>query len=155
MCWSGCCIRTSGHCSCCQERFWRSIFFFSSRRRHTRCALVTGVQTCALPICYALSEVRKHLLLCDEVGDLVGRVLRSDGDAASFTDADPGCVKGAFVKTHDLLLFVQELLDGCVKVLLGEDRAVGKLDELLLDRGIASERDERSGPRWGTQAQTR
>src|SRR3546814_4470096 len=28
----------------------RAIFFFSSRRRHTRCALVTGVQTCALPI---------------------------------------------------------------------------------------------------------
>src|SRR3546814_19208454 len=27
-----------------------AIFFFSSRRRHTRCALVTGVQTCALPI---------------------------------------------------------------------------------------------------------
>src|SRR3546814_6938669 len=27
-------------------------FFFSSRRRHTICALVTGVQTCALPICY-------------------------------------------------------------------------------------------------------
>src|SRR3546814_2579982 len=30
-------------CVCC-------CFFFSSRRRHTRCALVTGVQTCALPI---------------------------------------------------------------------------------------------------------
>src|SRR3546814_17273392 len=30
------------YCLCC--------FFFSSRRRHTRCALVTGVQTCALPI---------------------------------------------------------------------------------------------------------
>src|SRR3546814_5280880 len=28
----------------------RVLFFFSSRRRHTRCALVTGVQTCALPI---------------------------------------------------------------------------------------------------------
>src|SRR3546814_5201720 len=27
-----------------------SVCFFSSRRRHTRCALVTGVQTCALPI---------------------------------------------------------------------------------------------------------
>src|SRR3546814_1224093 len=26
------------------------VFFFASRRRHTRCALVTGVQTCALPI---------------------------------------------------------------------------------------------------------
>src|SRR3546814_5655850 len=32
-----------GICFCC-------FFFFSSRRRHTRCALVTGVQTCALPI---------------------------------------------------------------------------------------------------------
>src|SRR3546814_4421557 len=30
-------------------------FFFSSRRRHTRCALVTGVQTCALPIYQGLA----------------------------------------------------------------------------------------------------
>src|SRR3546814_16521100 len=29
---------------------WVSLFFFSSRRQHTICALVTGVQTCALPI---------------------------------------------------------------------------------------------------------
>src|SRR3546814_3640344 len=29
------------------------LLFFSSRRRHTICALVTGVQTCALPICLA------------------------------------------------------------------------------------------------------
>src|SRR3546814_10098204 len=42
------------------------VFFFSSRRRHTRCALVTGVQTCALPIypqellrtvCWPLNDV--------------------------------------------------------------------------------------------------
>src|SRR3546814_17538849 len=33
-----------------------SCFFFSSRRRHTRCALVTGVQTCALPISCAESN---------------------------------------------------------------------------------------------------
>src|SRR3546814_4346431 len=31
------------------------MFFFSSRRRHTRCALVTGVQTCALPISRAVA----------------------------------------------------------------------------------------------------
>src|SRR3546814_5208584 len=31
-------------------------FFFSSRRRHTRCALVTGVQTCALPISAPIKE---------------------------------------------------------------------------------------------------
>src|SRR3546814_14238085 len=30
--------------------YFVTVFFFSSRRRHTRCALVTGVQTCALPI---------------------------------------------------------------------------------------------------------
>src|SRR3546814_2071405 len=36
--------------------FYNNSFFFSSRRRHTRCALVTGVQTCALPICGAGRE---------------------------------------------------------------------------------------------------
>src|SRR3546814_5947345 len=33
-------------------------FFFSSRRRHTRCALVTGVQTCALPISLAYADFK-------------------------------------------------------------------------------------------------
>src|SRR3546814_5774031 len=37
-----------------------AVFFFSSRRRHTRCALVTGVQTCALPIFDALSANSDH-----------------------------------------------------------------------------------------------
>src|SRR3546814_8867915 len=36
------------------------VLFFSSRRRHTRCALVTGVQTCALPI-YGDNVVDKDL----------------------------------------------------------------------------------------------
>src|SRR3546814_7989360 len=35
----------------CWFTSWLLFFFFSSRRRHTRCSLVTGVQTCALPIC--------------------------------------------------------------------------------------------------------
>src|SRR3546814_20853218 len=38
-------MRWSDECSVC------FFCFFSSRRRHTRCALMTGVQTCALPIC--------------------------------------------------------------------------------------------------------
>src|SRR3546814_6280937 len=37
--------------------FQVTLFFFSSGRRHTRCALVTGVQTCALPI-YGLPAIR-------------------------------------------------------------------------------------------------
>src|SRR3546814_2352612 len=35
------------------------VFFFSSRRRHTRCALVTGVQTCALPISRNVADACK------------------------------------------------------------------------------------------------
>src|SRR3546814_4757817 len=43
-------------------------FFFSSRRRHTRCALVTGVQTCALPISKyrdSLPQLKGGLFLTD------------------------------------------------------------------------------------------
>src|SRR3546814_83037 len=42
--------------------FYVLVFFFSSRRRHTRCALVTGVQTCALPILSPRSTVLNHTL---------------------------------------------------------------------------------------------
>src|SRR3546814_8321164 len=44
-------------------------FFFSSRRRHTRCALVTGVQTCALPISSLGRIAQRHgVRLLDRVG---------------------------------------------------------------------------------------
>src|SRR3546814_2826642 len=46
-------------------------FFLSSRRRHTRCALVTGVQTCALPI-----FCRKKVA---QLSDLKGLKLRTPG----------------------------------------------------------------------------
>src|SRR3546814_8120824 len=46
-------------------------FFFSSRRRHTRCALVTGVQTCALPI-----------LLPDLFGEFFSEIIRGIDRAA-------------------------------------------------------------------------
>src|SRR3546814_5040783 len=43
--------------SLCQCLLFYFCFFFSSRRRHTRCALVTGVQTCALPICNSATQI--------------------------------------------------------------------------------------------------
>src|SRR3546814_3923445 len=50
-------------------------FFFSSRRRHTRCALVTGVQTCALPI---------YISECESTGvTVVTPELLAVGDRAS------------------------------------------------------------------------
>src|SRR3546814_2248521 len=42
--------------------------FFSSRRRHTRCALVTGVQTCALPICPVEGIWRERAIVTNDVG---------------------------------------------------------------------------------------
>src|SRR3546814_5356638 len=72
------------------------LFFFSSRRRHTRCALVTGVQTCALPI----SEIRAH---CDIDG------ARTEGavQVGPFARLRPGTVLadgvhvGNFVETKN------------------------------------------------------
>src|SRR3546814_11330304 len=55
-------------------------FFFSSGRRHTRCALVTGVQTCALPIYKAyLKPVRGQENLQIVTGARVNRLIVEDG----------------------------------------------------------------------------
>src|SRR3546814_1112949 len=48
-----------------------SFFFFSSRRRHTRCALVTGVQTCALPI-FIFGAVEIALAAVEDVDPGIG-----------------------------------------------------------------------------------
>src|SRR3546814_3760156 len=54
------------------------LFFFSSRRRHTRCALVTGVQTCALPIwCERGGSIG--------AGDAAGSSSRAAGAAGELT----------------------------------------------------------------------
>src|SRR3546814_1539365 len=63
-------------------------FFFSSRRRHTRCALVTGVQTCALPICSPCSAPSSSAIpvsvpvVCDPMST-VSAILRIDDAAES------------------------------------------------------------------------
>src|SRR3546814_1638455 len=49
-------------------------FFFSSRRRHTRCALVTGVQTCALPISEGKAIGRPASLTTDERAEVERRL---------------------------------------------------------------------------------
>src|SRR3546814_5973891 len=51
-------------------------FFFSSRRRHTRCALVTGVQTCALPISRGINTMRQKLI--DRIGDQIALAQASE-----------------------------------------------------------------------------
>src|SRR3546814_19521008 len=74
------------HCVVC-------VFFFSSRRRHTRCALVTGVQTCALPICTRPFDFQRHLhnQSQPEIADFLAR-LRAvcDSYGERFTVAEVG-----------------------------------------------------------------
>src|SRR3546814_6286988 len=58
--------------------FFYFVFFFSSRRRHTRCALVTGVQTCALPIFVDKKRSGRKLDVAECLGDFTLRVDRSE-----------------------------------------------------------------------------
>src|SRR3546814_2485876 len=59
----------------CIYCFFCFIFFFSSRRRHTRCALVTGVQTCALPISQRILRLEKGHLIVGQDTDGLTRAL--------------------------------------------------------------------------------
>src|SRR3546814_2019499 len=73
-------------------------FFISSRSRHTRCALVTGVQTCALPISppgkYRSSPVHRILLF---LGILIMLEL---ADPANFSRGADGLLRhGSIVRT--------------------------------------------------------
>src|SRR3546814_9424120 len=89
------CVLCIGMCAMLVCYLYFCIFFFSSRRRHTRCALVTGVQTCALPI-YGLDALSSQETLLfpsqeqaagarnpDAFDDLVVAVAPSFDDSAS------------------------------------------------------------------------
>src|SRR3546814_10713960 len=88
------------------------MFFFSSRRRHTSCALVTGVQTCALPI-------------FDDMVDTAGTLCH-----AATALKDHGAAKVYAYCTHPILSGrAIENIDGSVLdelVVRSEERRVGK-----------------------------
>src|SRR3546814_6968378 len=74
--------------------------FFSSRRRHTRCALVTGVQTCALPICVLVAVLDLHRLACIKVEapPFDGHILRTAADQEGLDAAGLAQVRGAVLE---------------------------------------------------------
>src|SRR3546814_4293587 len=71
-------------------------FFFSSRRRHTRCALVTGVQTCALPIYYlrALQAQPAATNCAMLVGHSTLRVITMDDLSRPATAGEAAAMRG-------------------------------------------------------------
>src|SRR3546814_5859853 len=66
------------------------LFFFSSRRRHTRCALVTGVQTCALPIYLVVGELGLDGRVAPVPGVLLAALHASENDLGMICPADQG-----------------------------------------------------------------
>src|SRR5213082_443523 len=117
------------------------LFFFSSRRRHTRLCQVTGVQTCALPIC-------RHLM-----GTLASEVQRSRRLRRSFTVllADVDRFKqyndthghlagdGALVKVAEVFRKTTRQLD-CVARYGGEEFVVMLLECTMATAAIVGER---------------
>src|SRR3546814_2551779 len=93
------------------------VFFFSSRRRHTRCALVTGVQTCALPIFDA--DIRRS-----NISTPINEMKRFDLHAATHEDAI------RYLKTRFLQIahigVVLKKIDVIREGVRSEERRVGK-----------------------------
>src|SRR3546814_14693532 len=100
--------------------------FFSSRRRHTRCALVTGVQTCALPIS---SIIRSYT--ADDIRAFLG--LAGSDTAAADTVPEP-LIGALFSYLLGVELRSEERRVGkeCVsRVDLGGRRIIKKKNKLL------------------------
>src|SRR3546814_8547125 len=83
--------------------------FFSSRRRHTRCALVTGVQTCALPILQLASKARQDQVvpILEHLLDWTGLELSHVGGVA--VGLGPGLFTGLRVGVETGKTLAQEL----------------------------------------------
>src|SRR3546814_7893500 len=99
-------------------------FFFSSRRRHTRCALVTGVQTCALPICKTqlrIAETEKYAHVT---------FFMNGGEEQPFEGEDRILVPSPKVKTYDLQpeMSAPELTDKLTAAI-----ASGKYDLIIVN----------------------
>src|SRR3546814_4356686 len=72
----------------------RAYLSASSRRRHTRCALGTGVQTCALPICIDGLELEAPARVPGEMPDAVAQMIEQrPGPAEQQDAAEDGAVE--------------------------------------------------------------
>src|SRR3546814_1924528 len=98
--------------------------FFSSRRRHTRCALVTGVQTCALPILFGERDLAAMVALRHRA-DLRDRLV-------AFVDEEQGVVGQIFEQRRRRL--AGQAAGEETAVILDPRAASGRGDHLEVER---------------------
>src|SRR3546814_6204709 len=100
------------------------MFFFSSRRRHTGCALVTGGQTCALPI---------YPIVVDGGGPQIGRMLERLAIKSEFVD-------GLRVTDKATVEIVEMVLSGAInKGIVAAINAAGEIGRASWrERGLPS-----------------
>src|SRR3546814_17468111 len=110
-----------------------AFFFFSSRRRHTRCALVTGVQTCALPIFRRTGRIPAlSTRACQRLRRQVLALRVHDALAAGASIRDVGIMLFGFERVRDewadealkwhcrrLIALAREMVAGGYRTLLG------------------------------------
>src|SRR3546814_11162916 len=128
--------------------FFLCFLFFSSRRRHTRCALVTGVQTCALPISVGLQHHRLLHTVIDRNDTAVDMGLHADG-------------VDAFVRAFAIVQLVQTF-DDALLVKVDRDGAAGfgHLQSLRHivdgdDLPSATQQRDRKSAGWGKRGTVR
>src|SRR3546814_8097320 len=110
--------------------FFFFLFFFSSRRRHTRCALVTGVQTCALPISRVVVEY------ANVGGGNTAFHLELSGNGVTTTDAVWGdLMRPGYGLTTSTTVYDAQLGDGTTTVNYGEKPEIGIATSATQDSG--------------------
>src|SRR3546814_20026451 len=121
------------------------VFFFSSRRRHTRCALVTGVQTCALPIYFSSNASASAYTWVD--GYALSNVragFRTEAGLDIFA-----WVRNAFDRKYIDQLFVGPGNTGLITGLPGDPRTWGGTIKARFLAAIKEKIKERGTPRRG------
>src|SRR3546814_14925375 len=114
-------------------------FFFSSRRRHTRCALVTGVQTCALPISGGDRDTGKRPEMGKVAVDLADHVIVTDDNPRS---EDPAEIRRAIMAAAPGAIEIGGRREAIATAL-----AEAGADDIVLLAGKGEEQGEQVGDR--------
>src|SRR3546814_1231768 len=126
-------------------------FFFSSRRRHTRCALVTGVQTCALPI--SLTR-RFQVVKIEEPEDakalaMLRGMARAMADHHKVRILDEALVEA--VKLSSRYIAGRQLPDkavsvldtACAKIAIGQNSIPAEIEDARQQRAVLATEDRK------------